>query len=208
MPILREDGNGELRRLTNAEIKNQIQQYTGWSDLEYQREYAKFRNRLRNYEETIGQQRATPANEQLYRILQQRAETGTISGRNQAILNFSSASTRHFRERVKQGYITQVQQNLAIESLVNASFAGLLEKSETTRREFDKWLNEVVEVKTERDPKTGDLIRIEVLRSSKVTAAEINKFLRQQAKDLHARQAREYRANKARYASRRYVGSD
>lgn len=208
MAILREDNNGELRRLSNAEIKAQIQQYTGWTDLEYQREYAKFRNRLRNYESAIGQTRPTPANEQLYRILQKRATTGQISARNQAILNFSSASTRHFRERVQQGYITQVQQNLAIQSLVNAAFAGLLEKSETTRRKFDKWINEVVETKTVKDPETGNITRIEVLRSAKVTAAEINKFLGQQAKDLHARQAREYRANKARYASRRYVGSD
>lgn len=208
MAIFRVDPEtGELRKLSNSEIKNQIKTATGWSEMQYNREYAKFRNRFRNYEAATGARVKDPANERLYRIIEQRQTTG-LNRQNEAILSFSSASTRQFREKARTKQLTARQEELAQQGLIEGQFRGLLEKSQTTRDNYNSWVNSVVRTEKRVDPETGEIIRTKIYRRDIVTAQDIRGYLARQAKQLHNRQRREYNANKVRYKNRRQVGSD
>lgn len=208
MAIFREDPEtGELRKFSNSEIKAQIKGATGWTETQYNREYAKFRNRLRNYEAATGTRVKDPANERLYRIIEQRQTTG-LNRQNEVILSFSSASTRHFREQAMAKQLTARQEKLAQQGLVEGQFGGLLEKSQIIHDNYNRWLNSVVRTEKRVDPKTGEIIRTKIFRRDTVTAQDIRGYLANQAKQLHNRQWREYNANKARYTNRRQVGSD
>lgn len=208
MAIFREDPEtGELRKLNNSEIKTRIKAATGWTETQYNREYAQFRNRLRNYEAATGTRMKDPANERLYRIIEQRQTTG-LNRQNEAILSFSSASTKHFREQARAKQLTARQEELARQGIVEGQFAGLLEKSQTTRDNYNRWLNSVVRTEKRVDLETGEIIKTKIYRRDIVDAQTIRGYLANQAKQLHNRQRREYNANKARYKNRREVGSD
>lgn len=199
---------GEIIRLSNAEIKSQIQAATGWSTKQYQKEYDKLRNKLRNYEATIGQKKPGAVNEELFKIVTRQQTTG-LTERQQTILNYSSASTASFRVKAQSNRISNRLQNIAIDSLVNDSFRALINQSETTRREFEKWKNEIIVKETIVTPSGKKVIREVTRAESGVTAKEVNEFLSGQAKDLHKRQKREYKNNKAYYDENdSYPGSD
>lgn len=199
---------GEITRLTNAQIKEKIQDMTGWSTKQYQKEYDRLRNKLRNYEATIGQKKPGAVNEELFKIITRQQTTG-LTLRQQSILDYSSASTGGFREKVQSNRISNRLQNIAIDSLVNGSFRELINKSETSRREFEKWKNEIVVKETIVTPSGKKVIREVTRAESGVTANEVNKFLSGLAKDLHKRQKREYKNNKAYYDENdSYPGSD
>lgn len=199
---------GEIKRLSNAEIKAEIQAQTGWNTQQYQKEYDKLRNKLRNYEATIGQKTPGAVNEELFKIVT-RQQTTDLTERQQAILNYSSASTAGFKEKVQAGKISDRLQNIAIDSLIDGNFRGLLNKSETTRREFENWKNEVVKTETEIAPDRKKITREITRKEAGISAREINNFLSGQAKDLHNRQRREYRNNRAYYEENdSYPGSD
>lgn len=199
---------GEIIRLSNAEIKSQIQAATGWSTKQYQKEYDKLRNKLRNYEATIGQKKPGAVNEELFKIVTRQQTTG-LTVRQEAILNYSSASTTSFREKVKADKISNRLQNIAIDSLVNSNFRGLINQSETTRRKFEKWKNEIVKTETEIAPDGKKITREITRKEAGISAREVNKFLSGQAKDLHNRQRREYQNNRAYYEENdSYPGSD
>lgn len=207
MAIFREDPEtGELRKLSNSEIKAQIKSATGWTETQYNREYAQFRNRLRNYEAATGTRVKDAANERLYRIIEQRQTTG-LNRQNEAILSFSSASTAHFREQARLKQLTARQAELAKQALVEGQFAGLLASSKTTADNYNRWINKIVKVKRV-DPETGEIIRVKVKRGDILDARQIRGYLANQAKELHQRQRREYNTNKARYKNLREVGSD
>lgn len=199
---------GEITRLSNAQIKEKIQDMTGWSTKQYQKEYDKLRNKLRNYEATIGQKKPGAVNEELFKIIMGQQTTG-LTQRQQAILDYSSASTALFRETAQSNRISDRLQNIAIDSLVDGSFRELINQSETTRREFEKWKNKVVAKETIVTPSGKKVIRKVTRAESGVTAKEVNEFLSGQAKDLHKRQKREYKNNKAYYDENdSYPGSD
>lgn len=189
---------GEITRLSNAEIKAQIQAATGWSTKQYQKEYDKLRNKLRNYEATIGKKKPGAVNEELFKIVTRQQTTG-LTERQQAILNYSSASTASFKEKVQAGKISDRLQDIAIDSLVDDTFRGLLNKSEASRREFENWKNKVVKTETVIAPDGKKITRKITRKEAGITASEINKFLSGQAKDLHNRQRREYNNNRAYY---------
>lgn len=200
---------GEIIHLSNAEIKKAIQDQTGWSTAQYQKEYDKLRNKLRNYEATIGQKKPGAVNEELYRIVT-RQSTTDLTERQQAILNFTSASTKGFNEKAQSNNISTRLQNIAVDSLIDGSYRQLLNKSDTTRTAYEKWKNEVVRTEKRIDPATGKLETIQITRvEDGISPKEINKFLGGQAKDLRGRQAREYENNRAYYDENdSYPGSD
>ena len=199
---------GEIRPLSAAEIKAEIQRQTGWTTAQYQKEYDKLRNRLRNYEAAIGQSKPRAVNEELFKIVKYGNTTG-LTLRQQAILKFSSASTKSFRHAAEENRLSSRLESIAINSLVNGSFRDLLDKSETTRIEFETWKNEIVDHERIKLP-NGQYGDRPITRAEKgVTAREVNHFLGQQAKDLHKRQKREYEANKEFYErNSSYPGSD
>lgn len=181
---------GEIIKLSTSQIKSEIQAATGWTTAQYQKEYDKLRNKLRNYEATIGAKTAGKVNEELYKIITAERTTG-LTERQKAIKGFTSATTAQFREKAEKGQISERQQDAAIDSLVDGTFRALLSKSETTRQAFQEWKKEQIENKVT------------------VTAKAVNKFLGGQAKDLHRRQKDEYEANKEMYDEEdSYPGSD
>ena len=209
MPIYNTDlETGEITRLSNAEIKAQIQAATGWSTKQYQQEYDKLRNKLRNYEATIGQKKPGAVNEELFKIVTRQQTTG-LTERQQAILSYSSASTAGFKKKVEAGKISARLQNIAIDSLIDGNFRGLINKSEITRTEFEKWKNEIVNTVTEIAPDGKKITRNITRVEAGITAKEINKFLGGQAKELHKRQKRELESNRALHEENEYtIGSD
>lgn len=198
---------GEIIRLTDKEIKAEVQALTGWNTAQYQKEYDKLRNKLRNYEAVIGQNKPRAVNEELYNIVQRQSTVG-LTERQQAILNFTSASTKQFREKAIKETIAPRLEDIAIQSL-KKSFEGLIYKSDTVLVEYNLWLNEVVDVQTIK-LSNGDVVTRSITRKEKgFTALELNAFLNMQAKDLHRRQREEYYANKAYYDNNdSYPGSD
>lgn len=199
---------GEIRRLSNAEIKAQIQALTGWTTKQYQKEYDKLRNKLRNYEATIGQKKPGAVNEELFKIITRLKTTG-VNERQQVILNYSSASTAGFKRKAQAGKISDRLEDMAINSLINGTYRGLLNKSETTRREFEEWKKEVVDKVTEIALDGKKTTREITREEAGLTAKDVNEFLSGQAKDLHNRQERQYKNNKAYYDENdSYPGSD
>lgn len=202
---------GEIWEMTPAQIKTEIQERTGWDTSTYQKEYYKLRNRLRNYETVVGAKKPAAVNEEMLRILRNRQDPDAeLTGRQKAILEFSTAGAKGYRARAEAGRIPEAAEELAKNSLIEGTFQGLLKKSATARKAYNKWLNQTVRTRTETLP-DGTKKRIRIKRKDTVTAAEINRFLGGQAKDLHSRQKAEYDAAKAYYQSkggRRAVGSD
>lgn len=212
---------GVIRPLTAKEIKAEIMYLNNFSTTqEYQRAYDSLRNRVRNYETLTGV-KTINVNEVMLRIARRNFEGRPLTAEQQTITNISSASPSTFRKNYLSGRISVKQEETAKLGLIgnemqSGVFSALIEKSATTKANLNRWLNEVVGSRVATDDfgrplkdKNGNLIRIDILRSSVVTSKDLYKFLAKQAKELHARQEQEYRANKAYYDSRRrYPGSD
>lgn len=215
MPIWRTNTRTGEEELMNArQIKAEIIERTGWTNVQYQKQYDILRNKQRGYEYLIGQKRDSPVNETLLRIVRKQDNGMHLTPKEEAIVNFTSQSTgkRTYSLRLQEYAKTfLVGEVVTIDNVTvyqNSIFSGLLNKSATARKAYTDWLNEVVETRREKNSETGKMETIEVLRSSTVTPREINEFLGQEAKKLHERQAKEYKENSGAYKSKRSVGSD
>lgn len=209
---------GTLKPMSNAEIKREIMQIYGFSTTQqYQKAYDQLRNRVRNYETIIGAKTPLKVNEVMLRM-QRRLDRGeALTAEQQSIARISSSSPATFKKQYEAGRTTIAQERIAREGLVGedflsntGAFAGLLQKSAITRNAYTAWLNEVVGHEILRDEQgrivydeKGMPMQVEILRSARVTAKEINAFLSNQAKDLHARQKRTIESNRAFYSGHR-----
>lgn len=210
---------GEIISLSDRDIKAEVQELTGWDTAQYQREYDKFRNRLRNYEKAIGVRTGRRANEEFLRIQRKQYSGEELTAEQKAITQFTTAGTRQFLESVQRNRISSKQRANAfygltgervlspdsVSSFSGGKFAGLVQKSETTRTNLLNYLNEVVRVEEVKE--NGQLIENPIYRYQVATPADINKFLGRQAKELHQRQRREIEANRAYYSNGRKPGS-
>lgn len=195
---------GELEQLTDRQIKKEIQDLTGWDTKQYQKEYDKFRNRIRNYEAVIGSVLKRP-NEEFLRIIRKQETGWELNARQQGILSFTTSGTNTFKKQLQSGKVNYRLNEIATNAVIG-EFKGLLEKSQITRTAYENWLDEVIGQEPLKDNKgriikdlTNKPIMVDILRSSRVTPQEINKFLSGQAKDLHRRQAAELASNEAYY---------
>lgn len=200
--------NGKLRTLTATQIKNRIMDNLGLDPADpadvraYQRQYDQFRNRVRNYEQTIGSDRGEiSAIDEFYRTTRRKAQGYNLTAQEQAILATPSSSPASFARtlgRGRRGY--EAAQTRGIEQLTGVTadgeiagagvFRNLLEKSPTAAAEFKNFIEEA---KAEgRTP----------------SAAEVKEFLTQQSRDLKARKSAEYALHRAKYKSYRNVKSD
>lgn len=84
------------KRLTDRQIKIQIQEITGWSTSEYQKKYDIIRNRLRNYQKVTGTHKEERVNEFIYKMERAKKKYGKDyipSDYVSSVLGFSATST-------------------------------------------------------------------------------------------------------------------
>ena len=197
---------GEIIVLTDSEIKAEIMQLQGFTDnKQYQKEYDKLRNRVRNYQTLTGSRKNLRVNEIMLRIARRTSQGQKLTPEQEAITKTTSAGTAAFRRQFELNKVSQRQQAIARSGVLGA-FSGLIEKSPTTRNNLNNWLDEVIGTEIAKDDKgrtiyddDGDVVTIEVLRSARVTAKELQDFLALQAKDLHRRQKAEMSSNRRFY---------
>lgn len=231
MAIIRTDlETGEILQMTDREIKAEVQNITGWDTKQYQKEYDKFRNRLRNYESTIGAQTPKRANEEFLRIIRKQSAGRALTAEQNAYLKITSAGTKSYARKVKAGKVTKAQNRIANAALLGVNqfgdrqltesdimnftggrFSNMVQSSPTIKKELREWLNDIVGYETIRE--NGQKVDKPIYRYETATPADINKFLSGQAKDLHRWQRNTYNSNKGYYGgggagSRRRVGSD
>lgn len=84
------------KRLTDRQIKSQIQELTGWSTSEYQKKYDIIRNRLRNYQKVTGTHKEERVNEFIYKVERAKKKYGKDyipSDYVSSVLGFTASST-------------------------------------------------------------------------------------------------------------------
>lgn len=214
---------GRVEALNNKQIKAEILELTGWTSTEYEKQYSIYRNKLRNYETITGAATKTPINEMLLSSIRRKAFDQPLTALQAGIESTTSASTASVARAVKSNNLSARQTDLAFKA-IEANYKGLMEKAHydelwigrTVKEVYEEWKNEVVGVDFLRDSKgyviydeiTGYPTKVEILRSSKISPADVEKFFRDTANALHQRQAREYSTNEAKYGkNRRSVGS-
>lgn len=209
--IIRTDPwTGKVTNMTDKEIKQEIMELTGYSINEYQRAYDRLRNRVRNYETITGANKgAIRVNELMLRIARREAAGEELTAQQQAITELTSASTATFRKNYELNRVSQAQEAIARTGVLG-TYGGLISKSATTQKALDDYLNEVIAREPLRDERgrvvkdeQGNVVMVDVLRSSRVTAEELDKFLRRQAADLHRRQQTEIESNRGFYSRKR-----
>lgn len=193
---------GRWINLTDRELKAAVIEIKGWSSAQYQREYDKYRNRVRNYEKIVGAERGTiKANEEFYRTIKNEAGGYALTAQQQLIKSFSSTSTGSFDPlNLKAQSVAQV--GLTGEAIVASKdgkaqitgytggvFSGLLSKSDYAAEAYQKHL-----ARAKAQGRT-------------LTADDINKFLGKIAKRLHTLQDRELARDRAAYSDGKQVGS-
>lgn len=200
--------DGKLTTLSDRQIKAEVQRLTGWTNTEYNKQYDVYRNKVRNYERTIGAEKGSiKANEEFYRTIRKESDGYPLTPQQEAIKTFTSASTSSYSKMLNLGGKgAQRAEASALISLTGetviggvdpdgviipagyegGTFSGLLSKSAKTREAWEKY------VKSRKTP---------------ITAEQANKFLSNQAKALHKRQARELERNRALYGNGRTVGT-
>lgn len=231
MAIIRTDlETGEILQMTDREIKAEVQNITGWTTSQYQKEYDKFRNRLRNYEATIGAKTPKRPNEEFLRILRKQSSGRELTAEQNAYLKQTSAGTRIYNSQVAAGKVSRTQTRIAnaallgvkqfeqriltdadIMSFTGGKFSNMVQASPTIKNELKNWLNEVVS--TETIKVKGETLTKPIYRYETAQPKDINDFLSKQAKDLHRWQKNTYNSNKSYYGGgggglRRRVGSD
>lgn len=183
--------NGERVKLTATEVKNFIMKEHGWSTEQYQKEYDKLRNRLRNYEKLqrvqgVVVEPQSPANIMYFEAKKQKQMGAEYSPslELQRIKGFTSASTG---KAYTPKDITRLEARYA--QTTNKAFARFIEANPTARL-----------IGTEQDiiidPRTGKR-RIATPAddpSSTVrgylipSAVKREEALKELAKEVHARQ--------------------
>lgn len=209
--IIRTDPwTGAIKNMTDKEIKAEIMELKGYTTAEYQKAYDRLRNRVRNYETITGAKKGNiKVNELMLRIARREATGEQLTPQQQAITELTSASPATFRKSYELNKVSQAQEAIARTGVLG-TYGGLINKSATTKKALDDYLNEVIAREPMRDnggrvvyDDNGNVIMVDVLRSARVTAEELDKFLRRQAADLHRRQQAEIENNKSFYSRKR-----
>lgn len=116
------------RPLSAREIKSEIMRLRGWSAEEYNREYDKLRNRVRNYETATGQARGSiKVNELLYTTTRARGKYGAGYAPKrlaEAVMLTPSTAPAAFREQAETRGISERTAN-ALTANMKAQFGKL-----------------------------------------------------------------------------------
>lgn len=142
--------------LSKKEIKARTLAVTGWTTEQYNKEYDKLRNRVRNYERATGKQRGTYAvNELLYKEQAAKKKYGG-EYRPSALLRDIRESTSYstgekYAEKAKRVAIPRAFQGL------KRSFAGAASKSKAVAEMLSK---------AEKQLKAGEKVDIKGLTSA------------------------------------------
>lgn len=119
--------NGKVIKLSQSEIKKTIKEHYGWTDIEYKRQYNKFRNSYLNYKE-FSKGEVKSVSELLYKEVKAKQRYGTEykqSREMQAIREFSSASTQSFLNRSEKSDIQRKSKYLSkVEDQFNSLIFG------------------------------------------------------------------------------------
>lgn len=127
MAIVDLSKKGKNKTLTAKEIKERTLKATGWTSEQYQREYDKLRNKVRNYERAVGESKKIAVNELLYTTQASQKKYGEAykpSRLVRAILATPSTGTGVVQ---RQGVSARTQRTL--ERQIMGEFAGFTSKT-------------------------------------------------------------------------------
>ena len=134
-------GNKEL---TASEVKSFIMQQRGWTSQEYQKEYDKLRNRVRNLESYQRAQGVSVPKQNVSAILYREAKAMKTYGARytpsqeiERLRSFTSVSTGRFKASVVSERLTQSQK-----TYVEARFAGLMSANSAAHEIYERLRNE------------------------------------------------------------------
>lgn len=203
MAIYKQNNLGDYEALTDKEIKARILDLTGWTTQEYNKQYDRLRNRVKNYQSLTGGTEQLRTNEILYRTLQRQAAGVDLTAEQQAILKVSSASTAAFKRSVETGTVSKAQLNIGVQA-AEKIFHNMIEQSPTVKARWEAYLNEVVRQEATVDPETGEILGYkDIRRAEELTPEEAFAKLKELAKDLHAWQEKQYKSNRGKYGGKR-----
>ena len=134
-------GNKEL---TASEVKSFIMQQRGWTSQEYQKEYDKLRNRVRNLESYQRAQGVSVTKQNVSAILYREAKAMKTYGARytpsqeiERLRGFTSVSTGRFKAADVSARLTQSQK-----TYVEARFAGLMTANSAAHEIYERLRNE------------------------------------------------------------------
>ena len=134
-------GNKEL---TASEVKSFIMQQHGWTSLEYQKEYDKLRNRVRNLESYKRAQGVSVPKQNVSAILYREAKAMKTYGARytpsqeiERLRSFTSVSTGSFKPSTVSSKLEQSQR-----TYVEARFAGLMTANSAAHAIYERLKNE------------------------------------------------------------------
>lgn len=127
MAIIDLTKKGKNKTLSAKEIKARTMKATGWTSEQYQREYDKLRNKVRNYERAVGESKKIAVNELLYTTQASQKKYGAAykpSRLVRAILATPSTGTGVVQ---RQGVSARTEKRL--ERQIMGEFAGFTSKT-------------------------------------------------------------------------------
>ena len=134
-------GNKEL---TASEVKSFIMQQRGWTSAEYQKEYDKLRNRVRNLESYQRAQGVSVPKQNVSAILYREAKAMKTYGARytpsqeiERLRSFTSVSTGRFKAADVSARLAQSQK-----TYVEARFAGLMSANSAAHEIYERLRNE------------------------------------------------------------------
>lgn len=134
-------GNKEL---TASEVKSFIMQQRGWTSQEYQKEYDKLRNRVRNLESYQRAQGVSVPKQNVSAILYREAKAMKTYGARytpsqeiERLRSFTSVSTGRFKAADVSARLTQSQK-----AYVEARFAGLMSANSAAHAIYERLKDE------------------------------------------------------------------
>lgn len=215
---------GRYTVLTDKEIKLSIMQMLGLDPNSsadqkiYRQQYDIIRKRVKNYNQLYETNNPVRANEVFYRIQSRKLNNERLTAQQENILSTPSINTGSYKRRIDKNPDIALQ---TAKSYVEKEFSQFLSKYGEGRREYNRWLNEVVEVKYVnlitgeyipasdiQNYRKKEYLEEEIIRADLIGPQDIIKKLSELAQELHAIQSRVYNANRARYQyNRREVGT-
>lgn len=130
-------GNKEL---TASEVKSFIMKQRGWTSQEYQKEYDKLRNRVRNFESYQRAQGVSVPKQNVSAILYREAKAMKTYGARytpsqeiERLRGFTSVSTGRFKAADVSARLTQSQK-----TYVEARFAGLMTANSAAHEIYER----------------------------------------------------------------------
>lgn len=206
--------SGKTYQLNDKQIRQEIFRLLGLSPNNeedkrvYKRRYDVLRQRVSNYNILTQPTNPVRTNEIMLKILRNQSIGNELTNQQQAILNTPAVSSGKFRRQYLSG--DGKLRNNAIQ-ITEFQFKGLLTASPTARRQYQNWMNELINIYT--DLETGEIISAKqanslpanqvqvdlVYRSERVEVQEINQFLSKLALDIRHKREKIYAKNKAGY---------